>query len=52
VDAIAAIVGAPRKHFQASGVSAKNTEYVAHAFLAQCFLPEKPVSNRKSSLWQ
>ncbi len=32
-----------RKHFRASGVSAKDIEYIAPAFLPECFFIEKPV---------
>ena len=45
IDAIVATVRAWRDHFRASGVSAKDVEYIAHAFLPQCFFLEKPAGN-------
>ncbi len=43
IDAIVATVGTWRDHFRASGVSAKDIEYVAPAFLSESFFFEKPV---------
>jgi serine/threonine-protein kinase HipA len=31
-----------RDHFRACGVSAKDTDYIAPAFLPECFFFEKP----------
>ena len=45
IEAIVATVRTWRNHFQASGVSAKDIEYVAHAFLPQCFFFEKPAGD-------
>jgi serine/threonine-protein kinase HipA len=45
IDAIIITVRTWRNHFQASGVSAKDIEYLAQAFLPQCFFVEKPVGN-------
>lgn len=45
IDAIVATVRAWRDHFRASGVSAKDVEYIAHAFLPQCFFFERPAGD-------
>lgn len=43
IDAIVAAVRTWRDHFEAAGVSAKDIEYIAPAFLPECFFFEKPV---------
>lgn len=44
IDAIVTTVRTWRGHFQAAGVSAKDIEYIAPAFLPECFFFEKPVN--------
>lgn len=41
-EGIAATVRTWREHFRACGVSAKDVEYMAQAFLPECFFFEKP----------
>ena len=43
IDSIVATVRTWRDHFHASGVSEKDIEYIAPAFLPECFFFEKPV---------
>lgn len=43
IDAVVATVQTWRDHFRASGVSPRDIEYIAPAFLPQCFFIEKPV---------
>jgi len=43
IDAVVATVRTWRDHFRACGVSPKDIEYIAPAFLPECFLLEKPV---------
>ena len=43
VEAVVAIVRNWRDHFRDSGVSAKDIEYIAPAFLPECFFLETPV---------
>ena len=43
IDAVVATVRTWRDHFHASGVSPKDIEYIASAFLHECFFFEKPV---------
>ena len=43
IDAIVATVRTWPDHFQAAGVSARDIEYIAPAFLPECFLSEKPL---------
>lgn len=45
IDAIVATVRAWRDHFQASGVSAKDIEYIAPAFVPECFFFDKPIGD-------
>jgi serine/threonine-protein kinase HipA len=43
IDAVVATVRTWREHFRASGVSPGDIEYIAPAFLPDCFFLEKPV---------
>jgi serine/threonine-protein kinase HipA len=43
IENIVATVRTWREHFRACGVSAKDVEYMAQAFLPECFFFEKPV---------
>jgi len=43
IESVVAIVQTWRDHFRACGVSAKDVEYMAQAFLPECFFFEKPV---------
>jgi serine/threonine-protein kinase HipA len=43
IDQIVATVRSWRNHFRVCGVSAKDIEYIAQAFLPECFFFEKPV---------
>jgi serine/threonine-protein kinase HipA len=45
IDAVVANVRTWRDHFRASGVSPKDIEYIAPAFLPECFFFEKPVED-------
>ncbi|MBI2317377.1 MAG: HipA domain-containing protein, partial [Betaproteobacteria bacterium] len=45
IDGIAAIVQTWREHFCACGVSEKDFEYMAPAFLPECFFFEKPLED-------
>jgi len=45
IDAVVATVRTGRDHFHASGVSPKDIEYIAQAFLPKCFFFEKPVES-------
>jgi serine/threonine-protein kinase HipA len=45
IDAVVATVRTWRDHFHASGVSPKDIEYIAQAFLPKCFFFEKPVES-------
>jgi serine/threonine-protein kinase HipA len=45
IDAIAATVRTWRDHFQVSGVSPKDIEYIALAFLPECFLFDEPAGD-------
>jgi serine/threonine-protein kinase HipA len=47
IENIAAAARNWRDHFRACGVSAKDTEYIAPAFLPECFFFEKPVEAQK-----
>jgi serine/threonine-protein kinase HipA len=42
IDKIAETLRAWREHFRGFGVSAKDTEYIAPAFLPECLFFEKP----------
>jgi serine/threonine-protein kinase HipA len=43
IDKVVTPVRAWRDHFHACGVSAKDIEYIAQAFLPECFFFEKPL---------
>jgi serine/threonine-protein kinase HipA len=45
IEGIVTIVRTWRDHFRACGVSAKDVEYVAQAFLPECFFFEKPLED-------
>jgi serine/threonine-protein kinase HipA len=47
IERIVAIVNTWRDHFRACGVSAKDIEYIAPAFLPECFFFEKPPQAEK-----
>ncbi|MGH8245465.1 MAG: hypothetical protein ACREUU_03430, partial [Gammaproteobacteria bacterium] len=43
IESVVATVRTWREHFRTCGVSAKDVEYMAQAFLPECFFFEKPV---------
>ena len=43
IESVVATVRTWREHFCACGVSAKDTEHMAQAFLPECFFFERPV---------
>jgi serine/threonine-protein kinase HipA len=45
IENVVTVVQAWRDHFLACGVSAKDVEYMAPAFLPECFFFEKPVED-------
>ncbi len=45
IENIVAVVSTWRDHFSACGVSEKDVDYIAQAFLPECFFFEKPVEN-------
>ena len=45
IENIVAVVRTWRDHFRACGVSEKDVDYMAQAFLPECFFFEKPVEN-------
>ncbi|MFZ5558854.1 MAG: type II toxin-antitoxin system HipA family toxin [Pseudomonadota bacterium] len=45
IESIVAIVRTWREHFRVCGVSAKDVEYMAQAFLPECFFFEKPLED-------
>jgi len=45
IDAIIATVRTWRDHFQTAGVSARDIDYIAPAFLPECFFFQKPVES-------
>lgn len=47
IESIVAIVRTWRDHFRACGVSPKDVEYIAPAFLPECFFFEKPLQTEK-----
>jgi serine/threonine-protein kinase HipA len=47
IENLVAIVRTWREHFRACGVSAKDIEYIAPAFLPECFFFEKPPQAEK-----
>ena len=47
IENVVATVRSWRDHFRACGVSAKDIEYIAPAFLPECFFFEKPVQMEK-----
>ena len=45
IESVVAIVRTWRDHFRACGVSEKDVEYMAQAFLPECFFLEKPLED-------